>query len=168
MTQISSTSRTDAFCIEVESDRPPAALLQESGATGRITVGDFAESFYMDLSYWSVEEYERSWRDSLQVIFGGEEGDSCLVASIANPESSSFIFCWPLYRRREDVVIQNSIIFLDELERDFNPLEPWASVRSRLTVDEDGNSISEWRTSVSAVREYLEGRRGSQSFSSQI
>ncbi|MEC3894607.1 hypothetical protein [Nocardiopsis sp. LDBS1602] len=50
-----------------------------------------------------------------------------------------------------------SIIFLDELERGFNPLEPWSSVRPRLTVDEDGNSISEWRTSVSAVREFLGG-----------
>lgn len=157
MMQISTTSRTDAFSIEVESDRPPAALLQESGATGRITVGDFAESFYMDLSYWNIEEYERSWRDSLQVIFDGEERDSCLVVSITNPESSNFIFCWPLYRRGDDVIVQNSIILLNELERDFSALEPWASVRSRLTVDEDGNSISEWRTSVSAVRKYLEG-----------
>ncbi|MEU3249920.1 hypothetical protein [Streptomyces sp. NPDC006997] len=161
MMQISTTSRTDAFSIEVASDRPPAALLQEAGATGRITVGDFAESFYMDLSYWSIEEYQRSWRDSLQVIFEGKERDSCLVASITNPEASNFIFCWPLYRRGEDVIIQNSIIFLDELERDFDPLEPWSSVRSRLTVDEDGNSISEWRTSVSAVREFLGGCQGS-------
>ncbi|MEV7112503.1 hypothetical protein [Streptomyces anulatus] len=161
MMQISTTSRTDAFSVEVASDRPPAALLHhEVGATGRITVGDFAESFYMDLSYWSIDEYERSWRDSIQVIFDGEERDSCLIASITNPEASNFIFCWPLYRRGEGVIVQNSIIFLDELERNFDPLEPWSSVRSRLTVDEDGNSISEWRTSVSAVRDFLGGRRG--------
>lgn len=159
--QISTTSRTDAFSIEVASDQPPAAMLQEAGATGRITVGDFAESFYMDLSYWSVEEYGRSWRDSLQVIFDGEESDSCLIASITDPDASNFIFCWPLYRRGEDVIVQNSIIFLDELEGDFNPLEPWSSVRPRLTVDKDGNSISEWRTSVSAVRDFLGGCRGS-------
>ncbi|MEU3232158.1 hypothetical protein VSQ78_06625 [Nocardiopsis alba] len=157
MMQNSTTSRTEAFSVEVVSDRPPVALLQESGATGRIIVGDFAESFYMDLSYWSIEEYERSWRDSLQVIFEGEERDSCLVASITDPEVSNFIFCWPLYRRGGDVIIQNSIIFLDELERGFNPLEPWSSVRPRLTVDEDGNSISEWRTSASAVRVFLGG-----------
>lgn len=71
MMQNSTTSRTGAFSVEVVSNRPPASLLQESGATGRIIVGDFAESFYMDLSYWSIEEYERSWRDSLQVIFDG-------------------------------------------------------------------------------------------------
>ncbi|MCY0938053.1 hypothetical protein [Streptomyces sp. H34-S4] len=161
MMQISTTSRTDAFSIEVASDRPPAALLhQEAGATGRITVGDFVESFYMDLSYWSIDEYERSWRDSIQLILDGEERDSCLIVSITNPEASNFIFSWPLYRRGEDVIIQNSIIFLDELERDFDPLEPWSSVRPRLTVDEDGNSISEWRTSVSAVRDFLGGCRG--------
>jgi hypothetical protein len=72
--QISTTSRTDAFSIEVASDRPPADLLQEVGATGRITVGDFSESFHMDLSYWSIEEYERSWRDSIQVISTGRKG----------------------------------------------------------------------------------------------
>lgn len=155
MMRISTTSRTDAFSIEVASDRPPAALLQGAGATGRVTIGDFAESFYMDLSYWSLGEYERSWRDSLKVIFDRKERDSCLIASIARPEVSNFIFCWPVYRRGEDVLIQNSIIFLDELEGEFNPREPWSSVRSRLTVDEDGNSISEWRTNVSAVRDFL-------------
>ncbi|MFC0623765.1 hypothetical protein [Kribbella deserti] len=161
MMQISTTARTNAFCVEVASNRPPASLPHhETGATGRIVVGDFSESFYMDLSYWRTEEYEHSWRNSIQVIFEAEERDSCLIASITNPEASNFIFCWPLYRRGEDVIVQNSIIFLDELKTDFNPLEPWSSVRSRLTVDEDGNSISEWRTSVSAVRDFLDGHPG--------
>ncbi|WP_199883098.1 hypothetical protein [Streptomyces sp. CB01580] len=66
------------------------------------------------MSYWSIEEYKHIWRDSLQVIFDGEEIDSCLVASITNSEASNFIFCWPLYRRGEDVIIQKSITFLDE------------------------------------------------------
>ncbi|GLU45650.1 hypothetical protein [Nocardiopsis ansamitocini] len=160
MTQISITSSTDPFSIEIASNRPPVALLhQEAGATGRIVVGDFIEIFYMDLSYWSVDDYKRSWRDSIQVIIDEKEKDSCLVASITDPKVSNFIFCWPLYRRGQDVIVQNSIIFLDELEKDFNPFEPWSSVRSRLTVDEDGNSISEWRVRLSAVRDFVEQYR---------
>lgn len=77
-----------------------------------------------NLSYWGIGEYESSWRDSLQVIFYGEEMDSCLISSITDPETSNFILCWPLYRRGRDVIIQNSTIFLDELRGDFNPLEP--------------------------------------------
>ncbi|MFB7282728.1 hypothetical protein ACFCZV_37110 [Streptomyces hydrogenans] len=152
-------SRSDTFAIEVMSEDPPFPMRQGSGATGVITVGDFAESFYMDLSFWGIEDYRRSWRDSLRVALERSESDSCLVTSLTDPMASEFIFCWPVYRRGEDVFVQNSILFLGELEREFSPLEPWSSVRSRVTSDEDGNVISEWRTTVSAVLEFLGGER---------
>ncbi len=46
-------------------------------------------------------------------------------------------------------------LFLGELADVFRPTEPWLSVEPRGTVDEDGNEISEWRTTIDEVRAFL-------------
>ncbi|MBC2908272.1 hypothetical protein H4N64_43680 [Streptomyces sp. PSKA01] len=109
----------------------------------------------MALTYWSVEQYQASWVRALRVLAREEVATSCLISSITNPASSNFIFCWPLYRSGEIVYVQNSIIFLEELEGDFDTDEPWRFVEPRSTVDEDGHEISEWQTTIDEVREFL-------------
>ena len=65
MTQISTTSRNDGFSIEVIDDPvSEGATLSSSDAVARIRVGSFAETFRMDLSFWSVDEYRRSWESA--------------------------------------------------------------------------------------------------------
>ncbi|MGW6534080.1 hypothetical protein [Streptomyces venezuelae] len=86
---------------------------------------------------------------------GRDEVDSCLVTSITDPATADFVFCWPLYRRGTDVYVQNAVVFLGELADAFRPTEPWLSVEPRGTVDEDGNEISEWRTTIDEVRAFL-------------
>ncbi|WP_211289327.1 hypothetical protein [Luteimicrobium subarcticum] len=127
------------------------------GATGRITIGDFSEIFFMDLSYWGVDQYERSWRSALRHLLSGDGSISCLVSSITEPSTSNFVFTWPLYRLTEDVAVRNSILFLDELDSPFDAEQPWKSVRPRRVTDEDGDRISEWRVSIAAIREFLVG-----------
>ncbi|MFI1680952.1 hypothetical protein [Streptomyces sp. NPDC020607] len=110
----------------------------------------------MDLSYWSADDYRDSWTRALRRLdTERDEIDSCLVTSISNPATANFVFCWPLYRRGTDVYVQNAVIFLGELAEEFRPTEPWLSVEPRGTVDEDGNEISEWRTTIDAVRTFL-------------
>lgn len=116
---------------------------------------DFTEDFPMDLTYWSEDNYRDSWTAALHVLDEGRTATTCLISSITDPTNSNFIFCWPLYRDGEDVYVQNSLIFLDELTDEFLPGEPWRSVEPRTTVDEDGNKISEWRTSMDEVRAFL-------------
>lgn len=161
MTQISTTSRNDDFVIEV-IDYPTSegASSPPSEAVGRIRVGGFTETFPMDLSFWTVDEYCRSWDGSLRKLDEIDNSTSCLIASITDPETSNFISCWPMYREGEEVYVQNSIIFLDELDEQFNPQEPWRYVEPRSSVDEDGNRISEWLTSTSQVRRFRESAWG--------
>jgi hypothetical protein len=89
-----------------------------------------------------------------------ENSTSCLISSITDPGTANFIFCWPIYRDGEDVYVQSSIIFLDGLEEQFNPQEPWRYVEVRSLVDEDGNQISEWSTTISQVRWFRESLGG--------
>jgi hypothetical protein len=147
-------SRSSGFAIEVS---PDAELLSEDvEAFGVITVREFCESFRMDLSFWSVNEYRRSWRRALRRVDSYEVVDSCLISSITDPAFANWISCWPLYRRGEDVFVQNSLILLGELDGAFNAKEPWLSINPHRTVNEDGDRISEWATNISEVRKFMQ------------
>ncbi|WP_405055938.1 hypothetical protein OG474_24715 [Kribbella sp. NBC_01505] len=125
-------------------------------AVGRITVGEFSETFRMSLRFWSVSDYRRSWRRGLRALVDDEHGTSCLMSSITDPENSNFLMCWPLFRSGEEVWVQNSMIFPEELDDAFDPEEPWKSVGPRCVVNEDGIRISEWATEIAEVRAFLE------------
>lgn len=133
---------------------PPQAL-------GQIRVGEFAETFLMSLTCWTVDDYRSSWDKAMRRLEGARDATSCLVASITDPAVTNFLPCWPMYRDGNDVYVQNSIIFLDQLDEPFDVWEPWRYVEARQSVDEDGNRISQWATSVSEVRRFREstGRR---------
>jgi len=77
------------------------------------------------------------------------------MTSMTDPENSNFLTCWPMYREGEDVYVQNAIIFLDEIEGAFDPATPWDYVGPRHEIDEDGNKISEWTTSMGSLREFF-------------
>ncbi|MBK3524251.1 hypothetical protein JHN54_21885 [Streptomyces sp. MBT70] len=109
----------------------------------------------MDLTYWDVEQYQTSWAHCLRVLEGERNATSCLISSIPDPTHGNFITCWPLYRFGETIFIQNSIIFLEDLSEVFNPAEPWRSVEPRSIVDEEGNLISEWQTTIGEIRRFL-------------
>ncbi|MFC4496164.1 hypothetical protein ACFPA8_18730 [Streptomyces ovatisporus] len=157
MTVISTMSKNNDFSIEVLDELASEnQLASRSQAVGRIKVGGFMETFLMELSFWSVNEYRRSWRRALTALEQAETTTSCLISSITDPVHSNFISCWPMYREVDAVYVQNSIIFLDELDEAFDPQEPWRYVQPRCSVDEDGNRVSEWVTSMSRVRLFRE------------
>lgn len=124
-------------------------------ASGRIVIGDFTETFRVPLGFWEESDYRRSWRRAFEVLDADPHAKSCLMTSMTDPDSSNFLGCWPMYREGEDVYIQNAIIFLDEVEGDFDPAAPWSCVGPRQSIDEDGNKVSEWITSMSSLRGFF-------------
>jgi hypothetical protein len=144
------------FAIELQSQR-------ESGegnggppeASGRIVIGDFTETFRVPLGYWNESDYRRSWRQAFDVLNADQRSMSCLMTSMTDPGNSNFLVCWPMYREGENVYIQNAIIFVDEIREAFDPAAPWDFIRPRQVIDEDGNKISEWITSMNSLREFF-------------
>lgn len=102
----------------------------------------------MAIGYWQVEDYVQSWAESFAVLMRSGQSTSCFVASLTDPEAANFVMTWPLYRRDDVVLIQNSIVFLDELEKPFSVKSPWESVGPHQVIDEDGQRISQWSCSV--------------------
>jgi hypothetical protein len=123
-----------------------------SVANGQIRIGDFSERFEVDLSYWTMKRYVESWARAIDVLEMQEV--SCLVASITDPSSSNFCFCWSLYRSCNDVFVQQIVIFFDMLTRPFDPDAPWESIPPRVTVNEEGDRISEWKVTTAAISDF--------------
>jgi hypothetical protein len=144
------------FAIELQSSREADEENDGPAETsGRIIIGDFTETFRVPLGFWDESDYRRSWRQAFGVLDANPRSTSCLITSMTDPRSSNFLFCWPMYREGEDVFIQNAVIFLDEIEETFDPATPWAYVEPRRGIDEDGNKISEWITSIDSLREFF-------------
>jgi CdiI N-terminal domain len=76
---------------------------------GRITINDFTERFIMPLEYWSIENYEKQWREGLDKI--KIQDKSCLVASVQDPKKAPWINWWVLYKKERTVFIRNQILF---------------------------------------------------------
>ncbi|WP_424229836.1 hypothetical protein [Actinophytocola sp.] len=102
----------------------------------------------------------RSWESALREIERFAKATSCLIASITDPAVSNFISCWPMYRDGDVIHVQNSLIFLNELDEPFDSQAPWRHVEPHREVDEDGNRISQWVTSASEVRQFRESAWG--------
>jgi hypothetical protein len=145
------------FAIELQSPREAGDENDGSvDAFGSITIGDFRETFRAPLGFWKESDYRRSWRQAFGVLSADLHSTSCLMTAMTDPENSNFLTCWPMYREGENVYIQNAIIFLDEIEGAFDPAAPWDYVAPRSGIDEDGNKISEWTTSMDSLREFFE------------
>jgi hypothetical protein len=140
------------FCFEwlAPTDDPVIAL-------GRIEIGDFSEHFRIVTSYWDRVAYETQWKTAIRHLLDGAT-NSCLIQSMGNPALATYLFWWPMYRLEGDVVaVQNHILFLEELSEPFDPGDPYRFIHARETVDEDGDRISEWQTTLTDLAEFERG-----------
>jgi hypothetical protein len=121
---------------------------------GEIIIGEYLERFEVSTSFWSVEDYQEHWKQAIRRVINGED-KSCLITSMYNPESANFIFWWPIYRVESEVFIQNQVLFLNDETIPFNPRDPYASVKDRETLTEDGLPISEWVVPLLDLQHFL-------------
>lgn len=124
---------------------------------GRIQVEDFNETFIVSLVSWTRDEYESQWFRACQRLLEGA-GESALVSSYVAPSESKFFMWWPLYREGEVVHVRNELVPYSQLETPFSAEAPWASVRKRKILTDEGLEISEWDTSVQSIQDFLARR----------
>jgi hypothetical protein len=121
---------------------------------GQITIGSFWETFGISLSFWSVSDYQKHWKDALQRIVDGH-ASSCLLTSVHDPAHANFFWSWPLYLENNIVYIHNQILFLDKISGIFDLNNPFQYIGQRETISEEGRKISEWQTELASISEFL-------------
>lgn len=149
-----------SFNIQIISDKP---IKQEGELVyrGQITIGDFKESFIMPLDSWTIEEYKQQWREGLERI--KTHNSSCLIATLSGLKRDyPFIILWALYKENDTIFIQNKLLFDEIFEQISQGLPPFNSktcylyLLPRKTTSSSGNKISEWKTNLNAINEFLE------------
>ncbi|MDP4193256.1 MAG: hypothetical protein Q8858_16955 [Bacteroidota bacterium] len=128
---------------------------------GNLIIEDFQETFLSSLRYWTENEYIDHWYKSIEAVINGAEV-TALITSMADPKDKrNVIFSWPIYRIKDDIYIQNRILFIKEIEKDFQEefsldnLDKYLSPRE--TFNEDGEKLSDWKTSVETLRSFIMG-----------
>lgn len=138
-----------SFHVEFVERTSPEGL-----AYAEIDLNGFKEAFQVDLSFWSRRDYETQWRQAVERIIAGESR-SCLIASMPDPATANFVFTWPMYALGDEVAVQNRVMFMDEIQGEFDPLNPYVHLGPRETLTEEGAPISEWRVSAGDLVRYL-------------
>jgi hypothetical protein len=144
---------------QLEQQIPREDDVRDSALQGFIQIDDFRESFSSSSVFWKKQDYETHWREQINIIVSGGT-TSCLITSMIDPRSANFIFWWTLYRSDRIVYFQNQILFLSSIVGPFDVEHPERHVRERSVYNEDGEEISEWKTSVEALQAFLQRSGG--------
>lgn len=123
--------------------------------TGQITIGNFSETFTSSLSYWNKNDYLNQWLNTIKGAIEKNVFTGCLITSMVKPIKKNHIFCWPVYREKNKVYIQNRILFIKDIKGrfDINKISKYVSPHTK--VNEDGDKISEWKVSVDDLKIFL-------------
>ena len=132
-----------------DPDNPEA-----KGALGKITIGDFREDIFVNLCSWNQDRYRQQWKRAVSRIVSGES-QSALIVEYGDPPDLNYVMLWPMFRVADAVYIQNRMLFFSQLTIPFSPDSPWDSIEDRKTVNPEGQQISEWRTSMDSLRDFL-------------
>ncbi len=123
---------------------------------GRIVAGKLDENFVSNLYEWDKRDYESQWLSSLEQILNGDE-KAVLLTWYVNPRESSNLEWWALYRGETGIVhVQNHLPFYDNLDPQFTVEHASISLRDRITVNEDGNTLSEWDVPIKEIELFVE------------
>ena len=135
------------FSISIDS-----ATTEETGVPcARIVVGDWQEAFALAPMTGHADPRETLptvWRRELQRLVGGASA----VVLPAQPGRA-----WVLYREAGEVFVQDQLFLADDGAGQMALDDAKFVVRPRRAKSDDGQSVSEWNTSIRAIQIFLEG-----------
>ena len=83
---------------------------------GKIIIGDFEETIYVPVEFWSLADYQKQWAEGLERI--KNETKSCLVAAIQGHNGiPTLINWWAMYKKDNKIFIQNQLLIEKSLEK---------------------------------------------------
>jgi hypothetical protein len=143
-----------SFTIEFLDTLLPDYTRSGEYADGRIVVDDYEETFSAALDVMSKRDYMAQWVAGIKRILRGHE-TSAIVTSYADRGGEILGMWYSLYRQADTavVLIHNHLMLRDVVGGNFAVARYFEFVPPYESVNEDGERISEWLTSVSDLTE---------------
>ena len=127
----------------------PPTVLAVPGAVGELVVGDARRVFSLDLRVWHVADYQRQWKAGLARLLHGAPS-TALITSFRGDDDAPHLM-WAMWREAGFAFVQPHCVLAAELDRTFDPMEPYAHVGARVPVTEQQLPIAEWRVELEQV-----------------
>jgi hypothetical protein len=118
-------------------------------AAGELRVGPRPAHFIVDLSYWSIRDYEAQWRAALRHMLHGARA-AALITAYRGADGASHVM-WALWHEQDYVHVQEQTVVTAELDAPFDPMSPHDYIDTRLPALENALPIREWRVDNTAV-----------------
>ena len=122
-------------------------------ARGVLVLGDSKEYFGSSLYQWKKKDYELQWRQAVKALLDGKDR-AALITTYCGPEVATHLEWWPMYVEGKTIVIQDQLLFYDQLIKPFSLQEAFSFLRDRRTANAEGNKISEWIIGFPEVEEF--------------
>jgi len=137
----------------------PTALNAEGWqhAGGELIVGTARLCFLVDLTFWSMGDYQRQWRDGIARLVQGAPS-TALMSAYRGPGESAHTM-WAVWRDETYAYVQEHSVLPSDLDAPFDPNEPYAHVGDRVPAAEHALPIPEWRVELEHVHAALLGIR---------
>jgi CdiI N-terminal domain len=129
---------------------PP--VLNEKGlleAGGELRLGTERVGFVVDLSHWSVPDYERQWKQGTARLLHGAPRSALMTAYRGPGEAIHLI--WALWREGGFVYVQEHPVVVTELDPPFDPMDPYSHVGERIPTSVHDLPIPEWQVDLIQV-----------------
>ena len=121
---------------------------------GEIRLGDHLEGFRAPLDPWTAADYERHWREAAARLVGGQP------AAFWTVPWQSWWVVWP---EGGEAVVHEELLLADRIEAGGYTAEPPAGyapyelIGPRESGSEEGESVSDWRVPLAAIRAWHAG-----------
>ena len=116
--------------------------------------GDHHERWEAPLAFWREPDCEAQWREGVTRIVDGAE-TSRLVTVMTGPGAGQLAQFWTLYRFGEEVAVHEQL-WLESEQGLLDPAKLYdVAGRYGKSLSKDGTPPSEWRLSLSDLRDWL-------------
>jgi CdiI N-terminal domain len=134
------------------TSKKPKKILGVLAVNGKICLGNYIESIYIPLDWWTLEQYQQQWQEGLERIRTHQQ--SCLVVTIHDPKIRPYIEWWVLYKEDNKIYIRNEL-FLSDIYKEYIGTKPFTPetcydfIRPRSPrILPDGTNIDEWVVTI--------------------
>ena len=144
------------FSIHFTTEAPEYPYDDKSilAAPGSLLLGEATEDFLSNLSLWGKAEYELHWKKELEALVNGSH-KIALVVSYNDPEASSNLEIWRVYRDGDWAHFQNQLFWYSRLPERFDIDEMSRYIQERSVASAEGDSYSEWSVPIRNIQAFL-------------
>lgn len=142
---------------EIKLNTTSEIYYEEKGYFGSITINDFNEEFFSPIEFWDKDKYLKNWYGELNKLINGFPCAK-LITKIYNIDYMDYFQTWILYKVDDTIYIQEQLFFLEDLPKPFSLEDFYLQELERETQNEDGEKISEWKTNIADIKEYLQNK----------